>query len=296
MQIGLQIVSFKYPGGANAIASKLKEIITFAEDAGFYSAWVMDHYYQIQGLLGETYNDPMLEAYTTLGFLAGLTHKIRLGVLVTGVIYRPPGVLLKAAATLDILAEGRTYLGIGAGWYAEEANGFGIPYPTTSQRFEQLEDTLQMAHTLWSSGEASSFSGTHVTAPKMTNNPPPISTPHPRILVGGMGPRKTLRMVAQYADACNLFDAGGPERQRQALETLRTHCEALGRDYDAIEKTSLGTVHFAIGEDTPAGVIDRLHQYAELGFTHAIFNFQDVYDMQHLQRFAEEVLPAAAAL
>ncbi len=195
MRIGLQIPSFKYPGGAAAIRPTLKDIVSTAEDAGFYSFWVMDHYYQIKGLFGQAYNDPMLESYTTLGYLAGLTEKATLGTLVTGVIYRHPAVLLKMVNTLDIVSGGRAYLGIGAAWYEKEAHGFGVPYPNTSERFEWLEDTLQMAHQLWQSDETQ-FEGSHFSAPQLTNNPRPVSQPHPRILVGGMGPTKTMRLVA----------------------------------------------------------------------------------------------------
>ncbi|MCB0068492.1 MAG: LLM class flavin-dependent oxidoreductase, partial [Caldilineaceae bacterium] len=205
MHVGLQIPSFKYPGGTAAIRPKLKEIVTTAEAGGFYSLWVMDHYYQIKGMFGEAYTDPMLEAYSTLGYFAGLTEKAYLGVLVTGVIYRHPAVLLKMMNTVDILAGGRTYLGIGAAWYEDEAKGYGIPYPPTAERFELLEDNLQLAKALWA-GDEISFEGKHLSAPAITNNPRPLSTPHPRIMVGGTGPNKTLRMVAQYADACNIGD------------------------------------------------------------------------------------------
>lgn len=292
MQIGLQIPSFKYPNGTKAIRPKLKEIVTTAEESGFYSLWVMDHYYQIQNLFGEAYNDPMLESYTTLGYFAGLTERIQLGVLVTGVIYRHPSVLLKMVSTLDVLSGGRAYLGIGAAWYGEEATGYGIPYPSTSERFEQLEENLQLAKELWSSDE-SSFAGKHFSAPKITNNPPPLSEPHPRILIGGMGPKKTLRMVAQYADACNFFEGAGLERVQQAIDTLKAHCESLGRDYDTIEKTSLGTVHLAEGHDTVDGVLERLKKLSDMGFTHAIFNMPNVYEIVPLETFAKEIIPVA---
>ncbi|WP_119067312.1 TIGR03560 family F420-dependent LLM class oxidoreductase [Aggregatilinea lenta] len=295
MHIGLQIPSFKYPGGTAAIRPTLKEIVTTAEAAGFYSLWVMDHYYQIQNLFGETYRDPMMEAYTTLGYLAGLTDTPALGVLVTGVIYRHPSVLLKMVNTLDILSGGRAYFGIGAAWYQGEAEGFGIPYPSTSERYEWLEDTLQYAHALWSSDETS-FEGQHVTAPKATNNPRPLSQPHPRIMVGGMGPTKTLRLVAQYANACNFFEQAGPERLQQSLDTLKAHCERLGRDYDAIEKTALCTVHLAPGKDTVSGTLDRLKALADMGFSHAICNLPNVYEIAPLGTFGQEIVPAAAAL
>lgn len=294
MHIGLQIPSFKYPGGTAAIRPKLKEIVTTAEDAGFYSLWVMDHYYQIKGLFGEDYTDPMMESYTTLGYFAGLTEKAYLGVLVTGVIYRHPAVLLKMVNTLDILSGGRAYLGIGAAWYEDEARGFGIPYPSTTERFEQLEDTLQLAKALWS-GDETSFAGKHLSAPAITNNPRPLSTPHPRIMIGGTGPTKTLRMVAQYADACNIGDWVGTQNMQKALDTLKTHCEALGRDYDTVEKSTLGTVHLS-GKDAVDGVIRRIQDLSAMGFTHAIFNMPDVYEIEPLETFAREIIPAVAEL
>ena len=294
MHIGLQIPSFKYPGGTAAIRPKLKEIVTTAEESGFYSLWVMDHYYQIKGLFGEAYTDPMLEAYTTLGYMAGLTEKAYLGVLVTGVIYRHPSVLMKVINTLDILSGGRAYLGIGAAWYEEEAKGYGIPYPSTSERFEQLEDNLKLAKAVWNSDEIS-FEGKHFSAPAITNNPRPLSNPHPRIMIGGTGPKKTLRMVAQYADACNIGDWVGRENMQKAIDTLKEHCESLGRDYNTIEKTSLCTVNLS-GEDTVDSVIRLIKELSEMGFTQAIFNMPDVYKITPLETFAKEIIPAVAAL
>lgn len=294
MHIGLQIPSFKYPGGAAAIRPMLKEIVTSAEDAGFHSLWVMDHYYQIKGLFGEAYTDPMLESYTTLGYFAGLTEKAYLGVLVTGVIYRHPAVLLKMVNTLDILSGGRAYLGIGAAWYEDEARGYGIPYPATAERFELLEDNLKLAKALWA-GDETTFEGKHIAAPAITNNPRPLSTPHPRIMIGGTGPKKTLRMVAQYGDACNIGDWVGAENMQKALDDLKGHCAALGRDYAAVEKTSLGTVHLS-GDDTVDGVIARIKALAAMGFTHAIFNMPDVYKIAPLESFGKEIIPAVAEL
>lgn len=295
MHIGLQIPSFKYPGGAAAIRPTLKEIVTTAEAAGFYSLWVMDHYYQINGLFGEAYTDPMMEAYTTLGYLAGLTEKAYLGVMVTGVVYRHPSILLKMVNTLDIVSGGRAYFGVGAAWYQEEAEGFGVPYPGTSERFEWLEDTLQLANALWS-GDETSFTGKHFSAPKMTNNPRPVSQPHPRILIGGAGPKKTLRMAAQYADAWNYFESSGRDQLQQSLDTLKEHCERLGRSYDDIEKTSLGTAHLTAGEDTVGSIIERLKTLSALGFTHAIFNLPNVYEITPLEIFGREIIPAAAEM
>lgn len=294
MHIGLQIPSFKYPGGTAVIRPKLKEIVTTAEEAGFYSLWVMDHYYQIKGMFGEAYTDPMLESYTTLGYFAGLTEKAYLGVLVTGVIYRHPSVLMKMVNTLDILSGGRAYLGIGAAWYEEEAKGYGIPYPSTAERFEQLEDNLQLAQALWGSDETS-FVGKHFSAPAITNNPRPLSTPHPRIMIGGTGPTKTLRMVAQYADACNIGAWVGTANMQKALNTLKEHCDSLGRDYDTIEKTCLGSVHLS-GDDTVDSIISRIKELSEMGFTHVIFNMPDVYKITPLETFAKEIIPAVADL
>jgi F420-dependent oxidoreductase-like protein len=294
MYIGLQIPSFKYPGGTVAIRPKLKEIVTTAEEASFYSLWVMDHYYQIKGLFGEAYTDPMLEAYTTLGYFAGLTEKARLGALVTGVIYRHPAVLMKMINTLDILSGGRAYFGIGAAWYEDEAKGNGIPYPSTSERFEHLEDSLKLATALWSNDEVS-FDGKLFSAPAITNNPRPLSNPHPRIMIGGTGPNKTLRMVAQYADACNIGDWVGTENMQKALDTLKRHCEALGRDYDKIEKTSLCTANLS-GKDTVDSIISRIKKLSAMGFTHVIFNMPDVYKITPLKTFAKEIIPAVAVL
>ncbi|NTU63819.1 MAG: LLM class flavin-dependent oxidoreductase, partial [Chloroflexi bacterium] len=186
------------------------------------------------------------------------------------------------------------YLGIGAAWYEEEAKGYGIPYPSTSERFEQLEDNLKLAQALWASDETS-FAGKHFSAPAITNNPRPLSSPHPRIMIGGTGPNKTLRMVAQYADACNIGEWVGAENMQKSLDTLKRHCETLGRDYGSIEKTSLCTVHLS-GKDTVGSVISRIKELAAMGFTHAIFNMPDVYTMTPLKTFAKEIIPAAAGL
>jgi F420-dependent oxidoreductase-like protein len=294
MRIGLQIPSFKVPGGTPAIRPTLKEIVTTAEESGFYSLWVMDHYYQIKGLFGEAYTDPMMESYTTLGYFAGLTQKAYLGVLVTGVIYRHPSVLMKMVNTLDILSGGRAYLGIGAAWYEEEAKGFGIAYPSTAERFELLEDNLKLARALWDNDETS-FQGKHIAAPAITNNPRPLSKPHPRIMIGGTGPKKTLRMVAQYADACNIGSWVGMEKMQKAIDTIKEHCDSQGRDYDSIEKTTLSTANLS-GDDTVESIISRIKQFAEMGFTHTIFNMPDLYTSPALETFANEIIPAVAEL
>jgi F420-dependent oxidoreductase-like protein len=194
----------------------------------------MDHFFQIRSI-GQAEHE-MLEAYTTLGFLAAHTQQARLGTLVTGVHYRHPGVLIKQVTTLDVLSQGRANLGIGAGWYERESTGLGVPFPPLKDRFERLDETLQIAHAMFR-GSAEPFYGKHFRLAEPINSPPPISQPHPPILVGGGGERKTLRLVAQYADACNLF--GGPDEVAHKVDVLRRHCDAVGRDPNEIEVTAL---------------------------------------------------------
>jgi alkanesulfonate monooxygenase SsuD/methylene tetrahydromethanopterin reductase-like flavin-dependent oxidoreductase (luciferase family) len=246
------------------------------------------------GLFGQAYSDPMLEGYTTLGYFAGLTEKAHLGVLVTGVIYRHPSVLLKMVNTLDVLSGGRAYLGLGAAWYEAEAIGFGIPYPSTAERFELLEDNLKLAKALWA-GQEVSFEGKRISAPAITNNPRPLATPHPRIMIGGTGPNKTLRMVAQYADACNIGDWVGEASMRKALDDLKAHCAAMGRDDATVEKTTLGTVNLS-GSDTAESILRRCRSLAQMGFTHAIFNMPDAHNLASLETFGKVIIPAAAEL
>ncbi len=226
MRIGLQLPSFSWPGGAGEIGARLAEISRTADDAGFYSIWVMDHFFQI-GMVGPP-EEPMLEGYSALSFLAGVTKRAKLGTLVTGVIYRYPGLLVKTATTLDVLSGGRAYLGIGAAWNEPESRGLGVPFPPLKQRFEMLEEALQIAHQMWKD-DRSPYNGTHYQLADPLNHPQPVSQPHPPIMIGGGGEQKTLRMVAQYADACNLFARMGADVLRQKLDILRGHCEAVGR-------------------------------------------------------------------
>src|ERR671938_1511661 len=228
MQIGLQVPNFPWPGGAAAIGARLAEIGRTADDAGFASIWVMDHFFQI-GVVGPP-EEPMLEGYSALSYLAGVTRRARLGTLVTGVIYRYPGILVKTATTLDVVSGGRAYLGIGAGWNEREALGLGIPFPSTKERFERLEEALQIAQQMWS-GEIAPYDGRHYHLAETLNSPQALTKPHPPIMIGGMGEKKTLRLVAKYADACNLFAYAGPEVLRQKLDILQGHCEDVGRDY-----------------------------------------------------------------
>ena len=294
MRIGLQVPSFTWPGGAAETASRLKDIAQTADDAGFASIWVMDHFFQLEDMIGPA-DDPMLEGYSTLAYLAAVTKRARLGTLVTGVIYRYPGVLVKAATTLDVLSGGRGYLGIGAAWYEREALGLGIPFPPLKERFERLEETLQIAKQMWSD-DVGPYHGRHYRLAETINSPQAVSKPHPPILIGGMGERKTLRLVAQYADACNLFAHAGLDLLRHKLEVLKGHCQAVDRPYEEIERTSLSTVHLAEGEMTAAQVIDQCRGLAEVGIQHAIFNMPNVHEIKPLEIFGQQIIPAVAEL
>ncbi len=235
MKIGLQIPNFTWPGGPQAIRSKLAEIARTADEAGFSSLWVMDHFFQIgqrdrsnPSKLGPA-EDEMLEAYSTLSYLAGFTQKVTLGTMVTGVIYRYPGILIKTVTTLDVLSGGRAYLGIGAAWNEREARGLGVPFPSPKERLERLEETLQIALQMWSDDNRP-YDGKYYHLAETLCSPQPLSKPHPPILIGGMGEKKTLRLVAQYADACNIFLSMGLDTVRNKLDVLKKHCETVGRD------------------------------------------------------------------
>jgi F420-dependent oxidoreductase-like protein len=293
MKIGLQIPSFTWPGGAEKIGLKLAEIAHNAEDAGFASLWVMDHFFQINGV-GPVENE-MLESYSTLAYLAGLTKKARLGTMVTGVVYRHPGVLIKAVTTLDVLSGGRAYLGIGAAWNEQEARSLGIPFPPVKERFERLEETLQIALQMWS-GKQDPYVGKHYQLQRTLNSPQVLSKPHPPILIGGMGEKKTLRLVAKYADACNLFARPGLDVVRAKLEILKKHCAEVGRDYNEIEKTTLGTVLLDPDNMTAQSVIEFCRALAKIGVQHAIFNMPNVSEIKPLEIFGREIIPVVADL
>jgi F420-dependent oxidoreductase-like protein len=271
----------------------LAEIGKAADEAGFASIWVMDHFFQI-GVVGEP-EEPMLEGYSALNYLAGITQRVKLGTLVTGVHYRHPGILLKTATTLDVLSGGRAYLGIGAGWYERESRGLGVPFPSTTERFERLEEALQIAHQMWS-GEAKPYWGKHYRLEEAMNYPPAMSRPRPPIMVGGMGEKKTLRLVAQYADACNLFAYGGAGRIRHKLEVLKRHCEDVGRGYEEIERTALGSVNLGPESMSPSDVIEMCRDLSEAGIQHLIFNMPNVHEISPLETFGREVIHAVAAL
>ncbi|MEO8607423.1 MAG: LLM class F420-dependent oxidoreductase [Chloroflexota bacterium] len=291
MRVGLQVPNFTWPGGAAAIGPKLAEIARTADDGGFSSLWVMDHFFQIS-VIGPPENE-MLEGYSTLSFLAGITKNVRLGTLVTGVIYRHAGILVKTATTLDVLSGGRAYLGIGAAWNQQEAIGLGVPFPSVSERFERLEETLQIAKQMWS-GNNGPYEGNHYQLAETLCSPQPLSKPYLPIMIGGTGEKKTLRLVAQYADACNLFAGMGLDVLRQKLDVLKQHCETLGRNYDDIERTALATVNIAPGQMTASDVIKQCRDLASVGIQHAIFNMPNVHEISPLQTFARDIIPEVA--
>lgn len=288
MQIGLQIPDFTTPRGPSQLGQDLATVARVADEGGFAYLAVMDHLFQIV-MIGPPERE-MLEAYTTLGFLAGLTSRARLLTLVTGVVYRPPGLLIKQISTLDVLSGGRAGLGIGAAWNEEEARGLGLPFPPTAERFEQLEETLQIAHQMWR-GDESPFRGRHFQLERPLDSPAPLSRPHPPIMIGGMGERKTLRLVAKYADACNLFAT--PELGHK-LDVLREHCAREGRNYDDILKTVAFSFDVgAHGSGVPA-ILDQLKRLADLGIQAAIGYVANVWDIEPLEIMARDVIPVAA--
>jgi F420-dependent oxidoreductase-like protein len=294
MRLGLQVVRFDWPGSPENTGAKLAEIGRAAETAGFYSLWVMDHFYQIAPRLGPA-DAPMLEGYSALHFLAGHTARIKLGTLVSGVIYREPAFLVKQASTLDVLSGGRAYFGIGAAWYEAEALGLGFRFPAVRERFERLEEALQIAKQLWA-GDRSPYHGRHYRLEQPINSPQPLTRPHPPILIGGSGEKKTLRLVAQYGDGCNLFTRAGNEELARKLEVLRRHCDRLGRDYDQIEKTSLATIHLEPGETSPLDLIEICRGLAGLGVQQAIFNLVNVHEIEPIEVIGREVIPEVSPL
>jgi F420-dependent oxidoreductase-like protein len=312
MKLGLQMTYFTYPGGPEQLGRTFGRIVRDAEEAGFYSAWVMDHLSQIGGW-GPKERE-MLESYSALSYAAALTSKIRLGALVTGVTYRYPGILLKTATALDVLSGGRSYFGIGAAWDDEEHLALGVPFPPVKERFELLEETLRVAHQMWG-GEAAPFEGKHLHLAETLNSPNSIQRPHPPIIIGGDGEQKTFRLIARYGDACNLIIITGEPQNymrgvdfaRRKYEVLRQRCEEEGRDYADIEKTTLsGLIVTKDGSRpegaldtpeaqalmTPAQAIEYFHALAEAGTDHAIFNTPIMHIPGAFDVWAEEIIPA----
>jgi F420-dependent oxidoreductase-like protein len=286
MKVGLHIADFTWEGGPPALRSRLGEVARGADNAGVDRLSVMDHVWQI-GPLGPPEHE-MLEAYTALGFLAAVTERVKLLTVVTAVVYREPGLLAKAVTTLDVLSGGRSILGIGAAWNEEEARGLGLFFPPRAERFERLEEALRICQQMWSDDDGP-FEGKHYHLARTLNSPQALSRPHPPILIGGGGERKTLLLVARYADACNLFDT--PELPHK-LDVLRQHCAAEGRDYDSIQKTV--QVRFDLGEngERVEQTIEHLHELSELGFTVAHGTLARVGTLRPLDLMAERVIPA----
>ena len=299
MKIGLQIPSFTYPAGPKELGGQLAAIARTADEAGFYSIWAMDHFFQIgapdrSGFLGPA-EDLMLEGYSVLSYLAGLTERARLGTMVTGVVYRYPGILIKTVTTLDVLSAGRAYLGIGAAWNEREARGLGVPFPPLKERFERLEEALQIAKQMWSANNGP-YNGKHYQLAETLCSPQPLSQPHPPILIGGSGEQKTLRLVARYADACNFFAGMGREVVRGKLDILKGRCAEIGRDYAEIEKTALATVYLASGKQSVKDVLEECRTFAGLGIQQLIYNMPNVHELTPLQVFGREIIPAVAEL
>jgi F420-dependent oxidoreductase-like protein len=287
MKIGLQIPNFTWPGGPPQLAPTLGRIAHTAEDAGFDSIWVMDHFFQIMGAAEQE----MMESYTTLGFLAGQTSRVGLGALVTGVTYRHPGILIKEVTTLDVLSGGRAWLGIGAAWFDREHEGLGVPFPPLKERFERLEEALKIARQMWSD-ENGPFEGKHYKLAETLNVPQALK--RPRILIGGTGEKKTLRLVAKYADACNIFDHIGLPAIEQKLATLREHCEREGRDYNEIEKTVYSIMAPGPNGENAAQIVDRFGKLGEIGVQAVIGAVVGVDNLTTLEAIGRDVIPQVA--
>ncbi len=291
MKIGLQIPSFTWPGGSVEVGQRLAQIANTADSVGFASIWVMDHFFQIPNV-GKP-EEPMLESYSALSFIAGHTSHARLGTLVTGVIYRYPGILVKTVTTLDVLSGGRAYFGIGAAWNEQEALGLGVNFPPLKERFARLEETLQIALQMWS-GKVEPYSGKYYQLTQTLNSPQPVSRPHPPILLGGGGETKTLKFVAKYADGCNLFARMGAQVLSHKLDVLKRHCDEVGRAYGEIENTALNTINLAPGGVTPAQMIEECRTLSGLGIQHVIFNMPNVSEITPLEIIGREVIPEVA--
>jgi F420-dependent oxidoreductase-like protein len=289
MLLGVHCSNLSWPGGAEALGPTLAGVARAADEGGFTTLTMMDHYFQMEVLGGPP--EPMLEGYTSLGFLAGQTSRLELGLLVTGVTYRHPGLLAKIVTTLDVLSGGRAMFGIGAAWYEREHRGLGVPYPSTTERFERLEETLQIVRQAWNGG--GSYAGEHYALDEITLVPQPLRPGGPRVMIGGSGERKTLRLVAQYGDACNLF-ATTPDEVEHKLGVLRAHCDDVGRDYDEIAKTIVA------GRTRPLDDVDAwlasMEALAACGIGQ-VWTTPDPSDpVGWTERMAEQVVPRLSAI
>ena len=288
MEIGLQIPDFTWPNGAPALGPELAAVARTADQAGFTHIAVMDHFFQIRGV-GPSEND-MLEAYTTLGYLAAHTEQAKLFTLITGVHYRHPGLLAKALTTLDVISGGRALVGIGAGWNEEESRGLGFPFPPVAERFERLEETIQYLLQMWSDDDGP-FHGKYYQAERLMNVPQALTKPHPPIMIGGGGEKKTLRLVAKYAQACNLFNTPDLEHK---LDVLKQHCEDVGRDYDEITKTVYQILDTGENGEKTGELINELGRLHGLGFDLAIGGVPQTPRLDVLERIGADVIPVAA--
>jgi alkanesulfonate monooxygenase len=288
MKVGLHISDFTWDGGPAELRVRLGEIARQAEQGGVDRLSVMDHVWQIASI-GPPEHE-MLEAYTTLGWLAARTERVKLLTVVTAVVYRDPGLLAKSVTTLDVLSGGRAMLGIGAAWNAEESAGLGLFFPPLAERFERLEEALQICLQMWS-GDQGPYEGKHYHLERTLSSPQPLTRPHPPILIGGGGEKKTLRLVAQYAQACNLV--AGPELEHK-LDVLRGHCEAVGRDYDEIEKTVMMPLDPGPRGENIDALLEQLRALAALGVSHAHGRIPDVSAITRLELLGEQVIPVAA--
>ena len=288
MELGVHLADFTWPGGPPRLGADLAAVATAAEEAGFAKLSVMDHVWQI-GVVGPPERE-MLEAYTVLGYLAACTSRIELLAWVTAVVYREPGLLAKCVTTLDVISGGRAWLGIGAAWNEDEARGLGLPFPPTAERFERLEEALQICLQMWADDEGP-YAGQHYQLARTLSSPQPLSRPHPPILIGGGGEKKTLRLVAQYAQACNLFPS--PDLGRK-LDVLRGHCEDVGRDYDEIAKTVMMPLDPGPNGEKVDALLEHLQGLAALGISHVHGRIPEVSEITPLELFGERVIPVAA--
>lgn len=289
MQLGIHFMNFSLAGGTAELAETVAATARTADEAG--AAWFtfMDHYFQMENLGGSA--APMLEGYAALSFIAGQTSKLRLGLLVTGVTYRLPGLLAKIVTTLDVLSGGRAMLGLGAAWYEREHDGLGVPYPPLAERFERLEETLQIVLQMWSDNDGA-YNGAHYQLAETINVPQPLQQPRPPILIGGGGEQKTLRLVARYADACNLF-AMGPDVVQGKLDVLAKHCEREHRDFSTIQKTILG------GPDPLAetdAFLAEMERYAAIGINHVQVRAPASDPVGFAAQLGERVIPRLAEI
>ena len=307
MKIGLQVPRFHWPGSPENIGSKLAEIAVAADQSGFSSLWVMDHFFQVGQGYG-AFDEPMLEAYTALSYMAAVTKQVKLGTMVTGSFYRHPGILIKIVTTLDVLSDGRAMLGIGSGWYKREAEGLGVRYPgSLKELMGRFEENILIAKHMWSD-DRTPFKGKYYSLEEPVCSPQPISKPHPPILIAGSGEKKTLKFVAKYGDACNFHLGAHPklkgytersysnyekraERLTHTMDVLKRHCERENRDYDEIEVTVLCPMKVADDGLTPEDVVDMCEELAGIGVHQAIFNMVNDHEITPIRVIGSEVIP-----